>query len=133
MISASTYQELLKGKDLSIPIQEEVGIFSREDENLLVFATPVLDQVSYIPPSLGKYIARTLKDEHMQKKHLFVIFDEDQQTFFLEGIWDLGSLDTDKFNYLINDIRELAYEVKQDIYKTLCIDLVYAVAKKSIE
>ena len=131
MFSQQAMQSLHHGEKVIIPVQEEKGSFVKEDEDLLIFSTPVLESVEYIPPTLDHYVEKMLDDPYMQNAHLFILFDEEKKSLFLEGIWDMSLMQPGDLTKLISQVREIALEVKGDIYKALCQDLVYVLANKS--
>jgi len=128
MISQTNFNTLGMGREICLPIQEKTGSFSVEEEGLLLFATPVLENVDYIPSNLEKYIASTMDNEYLDRLHLFLLFDEDKRVFFLEGVWEFHTLDCTTFNALLRHIEEVAIMVKSQMYQTLCSDLVYVLA-----
>ena len=131
MISSAQYQRLRYGDSVQVPIEEEEGSFQMEDDNLLIFSTPVLEEVDYIPPSLREYVQKSLQDPYLQSRHLFILFDEEKRAFFLEGIWEFETLDHTSLNALYEEIRESASDIKLAIYKALCKDLVFVLAKEA--
>lgn len=116
--------------DLIIQIGQEQGRFDvHKDTDGLSFETPVLEHVDYISPGVRECIDSFNEDPYFARQSLFI--DEEGDTLYLRGSWDFSSCGAEIFDRIILFVRETAEEVKKELYKALCQDLVYLIANTS--
>lgn len=116
--------------DLIIQIGQEQGYFKvHEKTDGLSFETPVLEHVDCVSPGVRKYIDTFNEDPYMLRQSLFI--DEENGALLLRGSWDFSRCGAELFDRIIVFVKETAEEVKRQLYKTLCQDLVYLVANTS--
>lgn len=122
----------MKSLAVSIDIGEERGDFYVDEQiDEISFTTPVLEEVGYMPPSVTSYLRRTEQEGYLAAKRLFLDYVEGDGKVYLRGSWSFSKMGADDFDGLIEFLREVAADVKVDLYKACCKDLLYVVAHKA--
>lgn len=117
---------------VTIDIGEERGdFFVDEDNDEMTFTTPVLEEIGYMPPSVTSYLQRAKDEGYLAAKRLFLDYVKEDEKIYLRGTWSFSQMGADHFDGLIQLLQEVAADVKVDLYKSCCKDLLYVVAHKA--
>lgn len=122
----------MQSPEFSIDVGEERGdFFVDEAKDEIIFTTPVLEEIGYMPPSVSSYLRRAESEGYLRAKRLFLDYEEEEGRIYLRGKWVFSKLGAEHFDGLIQLLQEVAADVKIDLYKACCKDLLYVVAHKA--
>jgi len=122
----------MKSLAVSIDIGEERGDFFVDEQiDEITFVTPVLEEISYMPPSVTSYLRRAKNEGYLAAKKLFLDYVAEEGMIYLRGSWVFSKMGAEHFDGLIQLLQEVAADVKVDLYKACCKDLLYVVAHKA--
>jgi hypothetical protein len=114
---------------IEVEMGEDLGHFEVDTErDKIIFSSPVLDEIEYMPPSVTSYMSRVEREGDLRRCHLSLEHAEQQKAIFLRGAWKFSDMEADQFDSLLIALKETAEEIKGDLYAACCKDLIYVVA-----
>lgn len=124
----------MKDNKIAVQMGEEEGFFLVDEvKDEITFETCVLDQIDYMPPSVTSYLRGVEAEGYLKTRQLYLDYNASQKKIFLRGKWIFSGMGADQFDALLISLEEISAEIKMDLYKSCCKDLIYVVAHKAYQ
>ena len=119
---------------IMVVMGEEAGYFTVDEAgDEITFETPVLEEIEYLPPGVTAYLKSAQAEGYLASRQLYLDHQVSEQKIFLKGSWVFSQMGAEVFDGLITSLQEISSDVKVDLYKVCCKDLLYVVAHKAYQ
>lgn len=122
---------MIDNKIMVLMGEEEGHFIVDESRDVITFETPVLEEIEYIPPGVKAYIKSTQSEGFLASRQLYLDYQVAEKKIFLKGSWIFSEMEAGVFDGLITSLQEISSDIKVDLYKVCCKDLIYVVAHKA--
>ena len=119
---------------IMVVMGEDPGYFTVDEaEDKITFETPVLEEIEYLPPGVTAYLKAMQAEGYLASRQLYLDYQISKKKIFLRGSWIFSQMGAEVFDGLIMSLQEISSDIKVDLYKVCCKDLLYVVAHKAYQ